>query len=164
MSELVLEKLQRRHAIETFDCGQDALNRYLINHAWANQQAKAAQTYIARSGEAVIGYYTLVVGEVAFENAADRLRKGLGRYPVPVMVLARLAIALDWQGKGIGAGLLRDAVLRTLAAADIAGIRAIIVHAKDERSRAFYERYGFAPSPTDPLHLFALLKDIAWAR
>lgn len=161
MSALTLEKLQRRHATEAFDCGQDALNRYLRNHALANQQARAAQTYVALTGENVIGYYTLVVGEVAFEQAADRLKKGLARYPIPVMVLARLAIASNWQGQGIGAGMLRDAVLRTLAAAEIAGIRAMVVHAKNERARAFYEYHGFAPSPTDPLHLYALLKDIA---
>lgn len=161
MDGLVLEKLNRRHAVESFDCGRDALSRYLRQHALNNQNARAAQTYVALSGEEVIGYYTLVVGEVAHETAAERLRKGLARHPIPVMVLARLAISLDWQGKGLGSNMLRDAVLRTLAAAEIAGIRAIVVHAKDESSRAFYARHGFEPSPTDPLHLFALLKDLA---
>jgi len=158
---LVLDKLHRRHAVDSFDCGRAALNRYLRQHALNNQNARAAQTYIALSGEKVIGYYTLVVGEVAHETAAERLRKGLARYPIPVMVLARLAISLDWQGKGLGSSMLRDAILRTLAAAEIAGIRAIVVHAKDETARRFYTRHGFEPSPTDPLHLYALLKDLA---
>ena len=79
------------------------------------------------------------------------------------MVLARLAVDPDYQGQGLGAGLLNDAMLRTLAAADIAGIRALAVHAKDDRARGFYTHFGFIPSPTDPLHLFVLLKDL-WAK
>ena len=161
MAGLVLEKLRRDHAVDDFDCGMDALDRYLRQHALNNQNARAAQTYVALSGSSVIGYYTRVGGEVAHEAAAERLRKGLGRYPIPVMVLARLAISRDWQGKGVGSGMLRDAVFRTLAAAEIAGVRAIVVHAKDENARAFYAHHGFQPSPTDPLHLFALLKDLA---
>jgi GNAT superfamily N-acetyltransferase len=76
------------------------------------------------------------------------------------MLLARLAVSTAWQGRGLGAGLLKDAMRRTLQAADIAGIRAFAVHAKDEPARRFYEHFGFAPSPTDPLHLFLLIKDI----
>lgn len=86
--------------------------------------------------------------------------KGMARHPVPVMLLARLAASLPWQGRGVGAGLLRDAVLRTLQAADIAGIRAIAVHAKDERAWSFYKRFDFVESPTDRLHLLALIKDL----
>lgn len=100
------------------------------------------------------------VREVGYEQAAERLKKGLARHPVPVMVLARLAVATGQQGQGLGAGLLRDALLRTLQAADIAGIRAFVVHAKDDEARAFYERYDFEPSPTDPYHLFILLMDV----
>jgi predicted N-acetyltransferase YhbS len=92
--------------------------------------------------------------------APERLKKGLARHPVPIMLLARLAIATDWQGKGLGGGLMKDAMLRTLQAADIAGIRAFAVHAKDDAARAFYERFDFVPSPSDPYHLFRLLKDI----
>lgn len=108
----------------------------------------------------MIGLYTLVVGEVKYEGAPERSTKGLARHPVPVMLLARLAVGLDWQGKGVGGGLLRDAVLRSLQAADIAGIRAVVVHAKNDGARTFYERYGFAQSPTDPLHLYVLIKDL----
>jgi GNAT superfamily N-acetyltransferase len=155
-----VEKLSRRHAIDTFDCGEEALNRFLIRFAWANSQANASQTYVGLADDAVIGFYTLVVGEVRYDDAPERLTKGLARHPVPIMLLARLAVSRDWQGKGVGAGLLRDAVLRTLQAADIAGIRALAVHAKDDAARAFYRRFDFLESPTDPLHLFALIKDL----
>ncbi len=92
--------------------------------------------------------------------APERIRKGLARHPVPFMVLARLAVDRDDQGQGLGAGLFKDAMLRTLAAYEIAGIRALAVHAKDERARGFNSHFGFIASPTDPLHLFVLLKDL----
>jgi predicted N-acetyltransferase YhbS len=98
----------------------------------------AGQTYLALSDVRVVGFTTLVVGEVGYEQAVERLKKGLARHPVPTMVLARLAVATGQQGQGLGAGLLRDALLRTLQAADIAGIRAFVVHAKDNEARAFY--------------------------
>ena len=88
------------------------------------------------------------------------LAKGLAKHPIPLMLLARLAVAMGWQGKRLGAGLLKDSRLRTLQAADIAGIRAMAVHAKDDDARAFYERFGLTPAPTDPYHLFVLLKDV----
>jgi GNAT superfamily N-acetyltransferase len=157
---LRIEKLHRSHAIDSFDCGREALNRFLIRFALQNQQAGASQTYVAVTDEEVAGYYTLVVGQVDFEKALQRLTKGLARHPVPIMLLARLAIATQWQGKGLGAGLLKDAMLRTLQAAEIAGIRAFAVHAKDDQARAFYEHFDFVPSPADPYHLFRLLKDL----
>jgi GNAT superfamily N-acetyltransferase len=155
-----IEKLDRRHAVEAFDCGREALNRFLARYALPNQQAEASQTYVATVDDQVIGYYTLVVGEVAYDEAPRRLTKGLAHHPVPIMPLARLAVALSWQGKGCGAGLLKDAMLRTLQAAHIAGIRAFAVHAKDDEARAFYEHFDFVSSPTDPYHLFLLVKDI----
>jgi len=160
VSQFRIEKLARSHAVEKFDCGEQPLNRFLTRYAFQNQQAKASQTYIGLSSEDVIGFYTLVVGEVAYDDAPERLKKGLARHPVPIMLMARLAVSLDWQGRGVGAGLLRDAILRSLQAADIAGIRAMTVHAKDDSARAFYERYGFIQSPTDPLHLYVLIKDL----
>ena len=157
---LRIEKLARHHSVEGFDCGHEALNRFLVRFAWENQQAQASQTYLGLNDDAVIGFYTLVVGEVAFDDAPERLIKGLARYPVPIMLLARLAVHKDWQGKKVGAGLLKDAMLRTMQAADIAGIRAFAVHAKDESARTFYQHFDFLPSPTDPLHLFLLIKDL----
>jgi GNAT superfamily N-acetyltransferase len=157
---LRIEKLRRVHTVEGFDCGQEALNRFLIRYAFQNQQAGASQTYVALADAEILGYYTLVVGQVEHEGAPERLKRGLARHPVPIMLLARLAIARRWQGKGLGAGLLKDAILRTLEAADIAGIRAFAVHAKDDTAKAFYERFDFIASPSDPYHLFRLLKDI----
>jgi len=155
-----IEKLRRAHPVDAFDCGRPELNRFLTRFALTNQQAGAAQTYLALSGDVVIGFYTLAVGEVSYADAPGRLTRGLARHPVPIMLLARLAVHVSWQGKGIGAGLLKDALRRTLQAADIAGIRAFAVHAKDANARTFYEHFGFLQSPTDPLHLFILLKDV----
>jgi len=160
VTPLRIEKLQRSHAVDEFDCGREALNRFLARYAFQNQQAGASQTYIALAGDAVAGYYTLVVGQVEYAAAPERLTKGLARHPVPIMLLARLAIATSWQGKGLGAGLLKDAMQRTLQAAEIAGIRAFAVHAKDDEARAFHAHFGFSPLPSDPSHLFRLLKDI----
>ena len=160
MIPLRIEKLQRHHPIESFDCGREALNRFLIRYALQNQQGGASQTYVALTGEAVVGYYTLVVGQVDYDDAPERLKKGLARHPVPIMLLARLAIATSCQGKGLGSGLLKDAMLRTLQAAEIAGIRAFVAHAKDDAAKAFYERFDFVPSPSDPYHLFRLMKDV----
>ncbi|WP_373503079.1 GNAT family N-acetyltransferase [Aestuariivirga sp.] len=160
MTAFRIEKLARHHDVDGFDCGSEALNRFLIRFALNSQLAHASQTYLGLADDAVAGFHTLVVGEVQIEDAPERLKKGLPRHPVPIMVLARLAVHKDWQGKGVGAGLLKDAVLRTLAAADIAGIRALVVHAKDDAARAFYVRYGFSPGFSDPLHLHILTKDL----
>lgn len=159
-SSLRIEKLDRRRRLEEFDCGREALNRFLVKFAIQNQQPGASQTYLALSDDDVAGYYTLVVGHVAYDDAPERLKKGLARHPVPIMLLARLAVDLRWQGQRLGSGLLKDAMLRTLQAAEIAGIRVLGVHAKDDEARAFYERFDFVTSPTDPYHLFRLLKDI----
>ena len=153
-----IEKLRRDHQVDKFDCGQEALNRFLIRYAFQNQQAEASQTYVGLVGDEVVGFYTLVVAQVEYDDAPQRLGKGLARHPIPLMLLARLAVSSSWQGKGLGSGLLKDAMLRTLQAADIAGIRAMAVHAKDDDARAFFERFGFVSASTDPYHLFVLLK------
>lgn len=158
--DLGIEKLRRDHILEGFDCGKEPLNRFLLRNALQSQQSNAFRTYLAVATDRVIGFHTLVVGEVAHAEASERLKKGLSRHPIPIMLLARLAVCKDWQGRGIGPALLKDALLRTLQAADIAGIRAFAVHAKDDEARAFYEHFDFAASPTDPMHLFLLLKDI----
>jgi GNAT superfamily N-acetyltransferase len=155
-----IEKLRREHVLEAFDCGQPDLNRWLLKHALQNQGANAAQTYIGLVNGVITGYYSLAVGQVEFADAPERLQKGLAKHPVPIMLLARLAVHQDWQKKGIGRSLLRDAVLRTLQAADIASIRALAVHAKDDAAKRYYEQFDFIPSPTDPLHLFVLLKEL----
>jgi len=155
-----VEKLRRDHLLDAFDCGQPDLNRWLIEHALQNQGSNAAQTYVGVSDGVVAGYYSLAVGQVEFADAPGRLTKGLARHPVPIMLLARLAVQKEWQKQGVGRALLRDAVLRTLQAADLAGIRALAVHSKDDAARRYYEQFDFVASPTDPLHLFVLLKDV----
>lgn len=157
---LGVEKLRRAHAVENFTCGQPALDRFLVRHALQAQQANSSQTYVAVSQAAVVGYYTCVVGQVEHAEAPSRVVKGMPRYPIPLLVLARLAVHREWQGRGLGAGLLRDALGRTLQVADIAGVRALAVHAKDEAAVSFYRHFGFVKSPTDPRHLFLLIKDI----
>jgi GNAT superfamily N-acetyltransferase len=155
-----IEKLRADHTLDAFDCQREELNRYLQRYAWQNQQAGAAQTYLGLIDDAVIGYYTLAVGHLVREEAPERLTKGLARHPVPIMLLARLAVDHRWQGQGVGKALLKDAMRRTLQAADIAGIRAVAVHVKDDDARRFYLKFDFIPSPTDPMHLFILLKDV----
>ena len=157
---LRIEKLDRTHAVEDFTCGRPELDRFLIRHALQAQQAGSARTYVGSSDEKIIGFYSLVVGEVRHADAPERVVKGMPRHPIPLMVLARLATHSDWRGRGVGAGLLLDALTRTLQAADIGGIRALAVHAKDEAAVSFYRRFGFTPSPTDERHLFMLIKDI----
>ena len=146
-SERRVEKLCPQHKIEGFDCGREELNRYLLRYAWQNQQAGAAQTYVGLVDDAVVGYHTLAVGQVAHEEAPERLTKGLARHPVPIMLLARFAVDRRWQGQGVGQALLKDAMLRTLRAADIAGIRGFVVHAKDEAARNFDLKFDFIASP-----------------
>jgi GNAT superfamily N-acetyltransferase len=152
--------IQRDDHCEDFDCGTEPLNDYLQQFAWTNHRAGAARTYVATRGERVIGYYTLAYASVVHHVATPRVRRGLAKHPIPVMLLARLAVDRGEQGRGLGKGLLKDALLRTVQAADIAGLRAVIVHAQDAAATSFYERFGFEPSPLDPLHLMLLLKDI----
>ena len=155
-----VRKLGAADAVESFDCGQAALNQFLQRYALVNQMAHSAQTYVCCLGTQVVGFYSLSVGSVDVADAPTRVTKGLARYPVPVMILARLAVSLDHQGKGLGRALLKDALLRTAQAADIAGIRCVVVHAKDEAARQWYASWEFEPSPTDAYHLYLLLKDI----
>lgn len=155
-----VRKLAATDQVDAFDCGQAALNQFLQRYALVNQKANSAQTYVSCLGGEVVGFYSLVVGSVDPEDAPARVMKGLARHPVPVMILARLAVDRDHQGKGLGKALLKDALLRTAQAADIAGIRCLLVHAKDEAARQWYESWEFDPSPTDPYHLFLMLKDL----
>lgn len=157
-----VRKLGATDSVDGFDCGQPALNQFLQRYALINQKANSAQTYVcckAGTGE-VVGFYSLAVGSAVPESAPARVTKGLARHPVPVMILARLAVDKDHQGKGLGQALLKDALLRTAQAADIAGIRCLLVHAKDEAARKWYASWEFEPSPTDPYHLLLMLKDL----
>lgn len=155
-----VRKLAATDQVDAFDCGQTALNQFLQRYALVNQKANSSQTYVCCLAGIVVGFYSLTVGSVQPQAAPSRVMKGLARHPVPVMILARLAVDKEHQRKGLGQALLKDALLRTAQAADIAGIRCLLVHAKDDDAQRWYQSWEFEPSPTDPYHLFLLLKDI----
>ncbi len=146
------ERLRADLDLSRFECGEPSLDEWLKRRALQNEKTGASRTYVICTSEEVVGYYALAVGAVASEKAPGRVRRNMAD-PIPVMILGRLAVHKDFQGKKVGQGLLRDAVLRTLQASNIAGIRAILVHAISERAVKFYEESGFAPSPMDPLTL-----------
>lgn len=161
MTGFHFEKLTKQHALGAFDCGVGPLNVFLTRYALQNQAAQTSQTYVCLAdGETVVGYFTLVVGQVEFDVAPERMRKGLARHPVPVTVIARLAVSGNWRGQGIGLSLFKDAILRALDVADIAGMRAVVVHAKDNAAKAFYQRLGFQEGFINPMHLYLLTKDL----
>ena len=155
-----IEKLDATHDVAPFACGKKPLDRFLKRFALANQNANSARTWVACRGSRVIACYSLAAGSVEYADAPQRVVKGLARHPVPVMLLARLAVDRIEQGRGVGKALVKDALLRTAAAADIAGIRALVVHAKDDGARAWYESLEFEPVPADPRRLFLLMKDL----
>ena len=147
------------HRLEAFDCGKPALNAWLCRHALQSQAAGSARTFVVTDDGRVVGYFSLTVGQVDVVEAPERVRMGMGRYPIPVVILARLAVDLRDRGRGIGRGMLVDAIRRALVIADEAGIRAMLTHPIDAEARAFYERYGFVPSPVRDGQLLLLLKD-----
>jgi GNAT superfamily N-acetyltransferase len=124
--------LNKNHDLAAFDCGAAALNDYLRKYAYLNHQNRSARTYVAARENRVVGYYTLAAGSVRRDDTPGRVAKGLGNYPVPIILLARLAVDRTEQGKGLGAALLKDAILRAAQAADIVGCRAVLTHAKDQ--------------------------------
>lgn len=152
------EKLTPEHDVSAFKSGEPALDDWLKRRAAANEKSGASRTYVVCVGRRVIGYYALANGAVAHSEVKGHVRRNMPD-PIPVMVLGRLAIDQAYQGRRLGAALLRDAVLRTLQAAEIAGIRAILVHAISEDAKKFYERCGFSPSPVDPMTLMITVAD-----
>ena len=154
------EKLRPDHNLSDFDSGVRQLDDWLRRRAQQNQDSGASRTYVISDAARVIGYYALANGAVTRQEATGRVRRNVPD-PVPVMVIGRLAVDRAYHGRGLGRALLRDAVLRTVQAADIAGIRAILVHAISEEARLFYERCGFLPSPLDPMTLMVTVADAA---
>ncbi|MFL6469084.1 MAG: GNAT family N-acetyltransferase [Pyrinomonadaceae bacterium] len=152
--------LTEAHDCTGFACGKPPLNQYLKKYALKNQESEISRTYVATRDSRVVGYYTLAFGSVSHEEASERIKEDLPQYPIPVILLARLAVDNREKGSGLGKGLLRDAMLRTLQAANIGGLRAMLTHAKDEDAKSFYERFGFEGSPTHPLHLMLSIKVI----
>jgi GNAT superfamily N-acetyltransferase len=156
------EPLSPGHALEVFDCGISSLNVWLIEHARQAAAGGSARAFVLIDQEAdrVAGYYALAAAAVSHDEATAHARRGQPRHPIPAVLLARLAVEKSLQGRGLGAWLLQDAMRRALSASDAVGMRVMLVHALDDRARAFYERWGFEPSPTDPLNLQMLFKDI----
>ena len=153
------EKLNSSHQIEGFNSGNSQLDDWLKRRALKNELDGASRTYVLCAGEVVVAYYCLANGAVAQTIATGGVRRNMPD-PIPVMVIGRLAVDHRWrQGKGIGRALLRDAILRTLQAAEIAGIRAILIHAISEDAKQFYEKCGFTASPIDPMTLMVKVKD-----
>ncbi len=152
------EKLTPAHDLSQFQCGEPELDDWLRRRANHNEENGASRSYVVCVGRRVVGYYALAVGAVAHADSPGRVRRNMPD-PVPVMVIGRLAIDLQSQGRGIGSALLRDAVLRTVQAAEIAGIRAILVHAISESAKRFYERSGLIPSPVDQMTLMITIAE-----
>jgi GNAT superfamily N-acetyltransferase len=153
------QALGANHQFEDFDCGKAALNEWLVRHAMQAQSSGSARTFVVVEGLRVVGYFSLAVGQADAMEVPDRIRKGMGRYPIPVVILARLAVSLKDQGKGIGVGMLQEAIRRTIAVADQAGVRALLTHPIDEDAARFYRRFGFELSPIREQQLLLLLKD-----
>lgn len=153
-------KLDGTHDLSGFDCGEPTLDDWLRRRSLRNQLAGASQTYVVARGTVVVGYHCLSAGTCARVEAARSLQRNMPD-PIPVLVLGRLAVDRSCAGQGIGGGLLRDAVLRTLQVAEIAGVAALLVHAKDRRAAEFYLRHGFVPSPMSELTLMLSVREMA---
>lgn len=156
--------LDSRHRLEGFDCGKPELNDWLLRHARHARQAQgsgSARSFVACAcaGERVAGYFSLTVGQIDTLEAPERVRRGMGQYPIPVVILARLAVDLEYQGRGLGWSLLQDAIRRTLALAGQVGIRALLTHPIAAQADSFYRRFGFESTPLQGRQLVLLLKD-----
>jgi GNAT superfamily N-acetyltransferase len=159
-----IEKLNGNHRVKTFQCGKHSLDLFLKRHALKNQEADSSQTYVAHRNGSVAGYYTLTVGSVAKDDCPPGITAGMPPdYPIPVILLARLAVDRAEQGRGLGSALLKDAFYRIASAADIVGARAVLVHAIDADARAFYEHFDFEEFPAGGRHLMLSLKDVRTA-
>jgi predicted N-acetyltransferase YhbS len=157
----VIEKLSAQHDLSAFECGNAALNAWLKRFARTNCQNDSARVYVAHRGDgAVVGYHALTAGSIGRGEAPERVSRGLAAHPVGVIVLARLAVDVAQQGRGLGTTLLQDALRRSEQAADKIGVRAVLVHAINESARTFYLRFGFTPTAVDDLRLILLMKDL----
>jgi GNAT superfamily N-acetyltransferase len=157
-SEVV--RIAASHQSEAFDCGSAVLNVYLQKYAFSNDRNDSARTFVVLRGRHIAGYFSIAAGSASHAQVSARIRQGLAQHPIPVLLIARLAVDNKEQGSGLGKALLKQALLKCIQAAEVIGARAVVVHAKDERAREFYERFGFEPSPLDPMHLHVLMKDV----
>ncbi len=146
------------HHVASFDCGDATLNDWLRRRAIRNENSGASRTFVVCKDNTVIGYYALAVGAIARKETSGKVRRNMPD-PIPVMVLGRLAVDVNWQGKQIGIGMLKDAIQRTLVVAEQAGIRALLVHALSEKARSFYLHWGFHQSPANDMTLMITLDE-----
>lgn len=151
------QPLASHHVVDAFECGEPSLDHWLARRAVANQSSGASRTYVICEGDAVVGYYCLAAGALGHSDAPGALRRNRPD-PIPVMILGRLAIRRDRHQRGLGTALLRDALMRTLQAADIAGVAALLVHALSEGARRFYRSRGFVESPVKPMAMCLILE------
>lgn len=155
------QPLLATHVVDEFACGEASLDDWLKRRALGNQLSGASRTFVVTDADGqVLGYYAMAAGAVAHETATSAVRRNMPD-PVPVMVLARLAVDRRAQGRQLGGALLQDAVRRALAVAQNAGVRALWVHALHDRAKAFYEHYGFQPSPQHPMTLMLRLASVS---
>jgi GNAT superfamily N-acetyltransferase len=154
------EKLSSHHELDRFSCGIESLDHWLRRFARINQQSDLTTTYVVHRNHRVVGYYSLTAGGINREDAAARIAKGAPNQPIGVILLARLAVDESAKGVGLGRALLKDALLRSASAAEVIAVRAVLVHALNEEARRFYLRFDFDPSPSHPLHLMLLMKDV----
>jgi GNAT superfamily N-acetyltransferase len=156
-----VETISESHDLSGFDCGtHPSLNDWLRRFALTNQKNESARTYVVHRNGSVVGYYSVSAGSVTVGESLARMAKGLARHPIPVILLARLAVDKREAGKGLGKALLKDALVRIARAADIVGARAVLVHAIDDQARKFYEHFDFESSPIHELQLMLLMKDL----
>ena len=153
------QPLGTSHRLEEFDCGKPALTEWLLHHARQAQGSGSARTFVVCEQDRVVAYYSLTVGQIDTLEAPERIRRGMGQYPIPLVILARLAVDMDYQKRGLGFSLLQDAIMRTVSISDQAGIRALLTHPIDAEADAFYRRFGFKSTPTHDRQLILLLKD-----
>ena len=159
MKVMAPEPLAARHELHAFNSGVDSLDQWLKRRALKNQASGASRTFVACDGDRVLAYYALASSAVVVDAAPGRFRRTMPD-PLPVVVLARLAVDCSLQGAGLGRALVKNAAQRVLQAADVIGIRGMVVHALSMEAKAFYERVGFDPSPLDPMILMVTLDDL----
>lgn len=151
------EPLSERHILTGFDSGQPILDTWLVSRALRNERSGGSRTYIVCEDGRAVAYYSLSAASAAHRTVPGRIRRNMPD-PVPVILLGRLAVAKSHQGRGLARDLIRDATLRTLRAAEIAGIRALLVRAVDDSAAGIYRKVGFIASPTEPLVLLLPLE------